>query len=142
MICSLCPVGYLILIFIGMLPLPNISAFQRVIHFSSECYSTVYRKSALDLLWQFFLKMILGRGGGLKKIKGDLPWMIPGCGHRVINKSYNEIFEKVIPFVIPKTWKKWNFTLLGKHYISFHRLFIFSGFIVLQGYAGQRKIKV
>ena len=35
----------------------------------------------------------------------------------------------------PKTGQKWNFTFCGKPYLSFvsDRLFIFSGFIVLQG---------
>ena len=44
----------------------------------------VYRKSALDLVGQFFLKMMLGGGGyvwmGGQKIhggRGGMPWMMP-----------------------------------------------------------------
>ena len=47
------PVGHLILIFIRRI-------FPWVSHFSKRCSSTVYMKLALDLVGQFFLKMMLG----------------------------------------------------------------------------------
>ena len=37
----------------------TIWAFQEVSHFSNKCSSTVYAKSALDLVGQIFLKMML-----------------------------------------------------------------------------------
>ena len=83
MISKFCPAGQLILIFTKrILPLPRTnSALQRVSHFSNECSSTVYKKSALDLVGQFFVKIILG---GTKKFQevgggggGDPPWMMP-----------------------------------------------------------------
>ena len=74
MISKFCPVGHLILIFIirRILPPPS--------HFSSKCTSPVYMKSALDLVWQFCLKMMLGGHvwiGDTKYFRGDLPWMMP-----------------------------------------------------------------
>ena len=38
----------------------TIWAFQEISHLSNKCPSTVYTKSALNLVGQFFLKMILG----------------------------------------------------------------------------------
>ena len=60
MISKFCPVGHLILILIKRILPPHgtIWALQGVSHFSNECSSTVYTKSALDLWGQFFLKMI------------------------------------------------------------------------------------
>ena len=82
MISKFCHAGHLILIFVRrILPPPRtISAFQGVSHFSNICSSTVYAKSALDLVGQFFLIMMLGTclNGGDKKISaGNLPWMMP-----------------------------------------------------------------
>ena len=54
----------------------TILALEVVSHFSNKCSSAVYTKSALDLVGQFFVKMMLGdisewvdkkisRGGGI-----------------------------------------------------------------------------
>ena len=61
MISKFCPTGHLILIFIRrILPPPRtIWAVQAVSHFSNKCSSTVYTNSALDLVGQFLIKMIL-----------------------------------------------------------------------------------
>ena len=46
----------------------TILAFQGVSHFSNKCSSTVYRRSALDLVGQFFLKVMLE---GQKNFRGE-----------------------------------------------------------------------
>ena len=54
MISKFCPVGHLILIFIRRI-LPPLELFE----LSKKCSSTVYTRSVLDLVRQFFLKMML-----------------------------------------------------------------------------------
>ena len=81
MISKFRPAGHLILIFIKRILTPprTISVLQGVSQFSKECSSAVYTKSALDLVRQFSLKMMLGGDmleWGDKKILGrDLTWM-------------------------------------------------------------------
>ena len=74
MISKFCPAVHLILIFMKrILPHPRtIWALQVVSHFSNEYSSIVYLKSALDLVEQFFLKIMLGGHVwmGFKKISG------------------------------------------------------------------------
>ena len=75
MISKFYPTRHIILIFERrILPAPwTIWAFQGVSHFSSKCSSIVYAKSTLDLMGQFFLKMMLGGHfwmGGQKKSRG------------------------------------------------------------------------
>ena len=74
MISKFCPAGHLILIFIRrrLPPSRTISKgysfkkFPRVTNFSNKCSCTINMKSVLDLVGQFFLKMMLGD----KKISG------------------------------------------------------------------------
>ena len=70
MISKFCPAGHLILIFVKRISPPprRIWAFQGVNHFSNKYSSTVYAKSALDSVGQFFLKMMLG---GQKNFWGE-----------------------------------------------------------------------
>ena len=66
----------------------NYLSFPRVIHFSNKFSSTVYTKSVLDLVGQFFLKWCWGTclNGRQKNFRGgwggNLPWMMldDGCG--------------------------------------------------------------
>ena len=78
------PCGHLILIFIRRIlpPLRTIWAFQGVNPFSNKCSSTAYTKSALDLVGEFFLKMMLGDMSEWRDKKnsggegGYLSWML------------------------------------------------------------------
>ena len=77
MISKFRPVGHLIVIFIrGILPHPRtIWAVLEVSHFWNKCSSTVYTKSALDLVGQCFLKMMLGEHvwmGGQNNFRGGI----------------------------------------------------------------------
>ena len=70
MISKFCPVGHLILIFIRRI-LPPLELFE----LSNKCSSTVYTRSVLDLVRQFFLKMMLAADmsewGGKKFQRGE-----------------------------------------------------------------------
>ena len=76
MISKFCPVEHLILIFKRrILPPPRtIWAVQVVSHFSNKCSFTVYTKSALDLVGQFFSKNDVGDMSkwGDKNISGEI----------------------------------------------------------------------
>ena len=83
LISKFCTARHLILIFIKRVlpPLRTVWTLQGVSHFSNKCYSTVYTKSALDFVGEFFQKNDIGECGD-KKFNGEnLPWMMPcKCG--------------------------------------------------------------
>ena len=100
MISKFCPAGHLNLIFIRrILPRPRtIWAFQRVSHFSKKCSSTVYMKSALGLLGQFFLKMTL-RGHVWMRRGKNLGWEGSTMDDVMINYLY---FAKIVKYFVVK----------------------------------------